>query len=113
MGFIGYLLLPQSPKPAPRRSVPLGAVGNGSGNSQFQLSPDSRPAPGFQVRTHFRCAFPHSSHSPVARFATGFENLRVNTATVVAKSQTQLRGIVIDFNFNAFCTRMLQLPDPI
>src|SRR5580693_7605372 len=108
MGFIGYLLLPPSPKPSPRRSVPLCVVGNGSVNSQFQLSPSSRPAPGFQVRADFRCAFPHSSHPPVARFATGFENLRVNTGTVVTKSQTQLRGIVCDFNFNAFCTRMLQ-----
>src|SRR5260370_26218864 len=108
MGFMVYLLVPQLAKPSPKRTVPLSAVGGGSGNPQFQLSPSSRPAPGFQVRADFRCSFPHSSHPPVARFATGFENLRVNTGTVVTKSQTQFRGIVCNFNFNAFCTRMLQ-----
>src|SRR5580692_184617 len=107
MGFMRYLLLPELAKPSPRRTVPLSGVGNGSGNPQFHLSPSSGLAPGLQVRTDFRCAFPHSSHPPVAGFATGFENLRVNTGTVVTKSQAQLRGIVCDFNFNAFCPRML------
>src|SRR5258706_424459 len=108
MGFMGYLLVPQLAKPSPKRTVPLSAVGSESGNPQFQLSPSSRLGPGFQVRTDFLCAFPHSSHPPVARFATSFDNLRVDTATVVTKSQTQLRGIVCDFNFNVFCTRMVQ-----
>src|SRR5260370_29326214 len=98
MGFMGYLLVPQFAKPSPRRTVPLSAVGSGSGNPQFQLSPSSRPAPGLQVRADFRCAFPHSSHPPVARLATGFENLRVHTATVLTKSQTPLRVIICDFH---------------
>jgi len=55
----------------------------------------------------------------VARFATGFENFRVDTAAIVTKAQTQLRWIVSDFHFNAFCTRVVQriyeglLADPI
>src|SRR5260370_15707013 len=90
IGIMAYLLVPQVAKSSPRRTVSLSAVGNGSGNPQFQLSPSSRPAPRFQVRTDFRGALSHSSHPPVARFATGVDNSRIDTRTVVTKPQTQV-----------------------
>src|SRR6202000_1065569 len=108
MGFMRHLLPPPVAKLSPKRTVPLSVVGDGSGNSQFQFGPSSRTAPGFQMRTDFSCAFPHSSHPPVAGFATRFDNFRVDTAPVVPKSQAQLRGIISDFDFNAFCTGVVQ-----
>jgi hypothetical protein len=60
------------------------------------------------VRTDLRGALSHSSHPPVARFATGFDNLRIDTRTVVTKPQTQVRGVIGDLDFNAFRTCMVE-----
>ena len=60
------------------------------------------------MRADFRGAFPHSSHSPVTRFAAGLDNRRIDTRTVITNPQTQVRGVVCNFNFNAFCTRVVE-----
>jgi predicted transglutaminase-like cysteine proteinase len=60
------------------------------------------------VRADFRSAFPHASHSPVAGFAAGLDNLRIDTGTVVTNSQTQVRGVVCNLNFYAFCSRVVE-----